>query len=257
MSNVTTDITVLTVPSDLSQGQDIDFCQRITEIVDQGAQHLHFDCSDLNLVHSSHIGLLWKAKEICRQKSTTVVLENTSVSLMRTLQALDLMDVFEFSENCDSEPALPTAKLFLNQTGKPHSGQFDANIAGVDHGLCEFMELLEGWQLTEEMKFDMRTLFYETATNIRCHSGLPPNSMVKYQATCTEGVLQLTFEDQGTPFNPLSLPDDYIPESAAQNRQTRGFGILLIRRLADNIEYTHRDTTTNVLTLTKRYGDRR
>lgn len=254
MSKVTTEVPMLAVPFDLSRGQDIDFCRRVEEAMDQGQSNLHLDCSALELVHSSHIGLLWKAKEICRQKSTTVTLEETSSSLIRTLRALDLMDEFTFGEACDLD-LVPTTQPIPIQSGEPHTGLFAADVAGVDQALCEFLELLDGWRLTEEMKFDLRTLFYEVATNIRCHSGLQADSRIRYRAALINGAIQLVFEDNGKPFNPTSLPDAYNPEAAAHNHQTRGFGISMIRRLADEIEYTLKNDTTNVLSLTKRYGD--
>ncbi len=255
MNKGTTEISMLAVPFDLSRGQDTDFYHRVEEATDHGRQNLTFDCSALALVHSSHIGLLWKAKEICHRKSATVTLEGTSNSLIRTLQALDLMGEFTFGEACDFD-LQPATQPIPIQSGEPHTGHFDADVAGVDQGLRDFMEALEGWQLTEEMKFDMRTLFYEAATNIRCHSGLSADSRIRYRATLSNCELQLVFEDNGRPFNPTSRPDTYNPEAAAQNRQMRGFGISMIRRLADEIEYTHKNNTTNVLSMTRRYGDR-
>jgi len=243
------------VPFDLSRGQDADFCRLVEEVVDYGPRNLHLDCSSLDPVHSSHIGLLWKAREICRQKSTEISLENTSDSLIRTLQALDLSDFFEISEACAQQPVMPALDPLPSQEGEQHAGDFRADAAGVDQGLREFMDLLERWRLGEETKFDLRTMFYEVATNIRCHSGLPADSRIQYRAACDESGLQLIFEDNGKPFDPLSLPDDFKPKVAARNCQTRGFGISLIRRLADDIEYTHKNHTTNVLSLTKRYGD--
>jgi anti-sigma regulatory factor (Ser/Thr protein kinase)/anti-anti-sigma regulatory factor len=251
------DVPTIAVPFDLSQGQDIAFYRRVEKAADQGPPNLYFDCSALKMVHSSHIGLLWKAREVCRQKSTEVTLQNTSISLIRTLQVLDLTGVFEFSDTCEYETVLPTVRQLPIVAAEPHAGDFEADAAGVDRALYEFIELMGQWQLSEDVKFDMRTLFYEAATNIRCHSGLSPDSKIQYRATCTGGELQLVFEDSGKPFNPVLLPDNYSPETAAKHRQIRGFGISLIRRLATDVEYTRRDDTINVLSLTKRYGDGR
>ena len=243
------------VPFDLTAGQDDNFCLRIEELVTQGLQSIGLDCSRLDPVCSSHIGLLWKAKDICYQKSVEISLENVNYVLTRTLQVLDLAEVVEIKEANKPQPVVTRSVKCPCQGRKQHSGDFQADTAGINLGLREFMVLIDEWQLDEETKFDLRTLFYEVVNNIQCHSGLPPDATIRYQAIYADGELRLVFEDNGKPFNPLLVPDDFDPETAARNHQTRGFGINLIRRLTDSIEYTRRDNITNVLTLIKFHGE--
>lgn len=255
MSRVKTAEHKIVVPFNLSAGQDVDFYRHVEEVAAQGPRSIDLDCSSLDPVHSSHIGLLWIARDICAQESVEISLENVNNSLIRTLQMLDLADIFEINEADIRWPVVATSVMRPSRKSEQHSGDFRVDTAGIDLGLHEFMELLDEWQLDEVIKFDLRTLFYEVANNIVCHSGLTTDARVQYRVACANGELQLVFEDNGKPFNPLSLSDDFDPETAARNRQTRGFGINLIRRISDDIEYTHRDNTTNVLSLTKRYGD--
>ena len=256
MCSVKTTEHSVTVPFDLSAGHDIEFYCAVGEIADQSPPVIHLDCSSLDPVHSSHIGMLWIAKEICTRQSVRISLENANVSLIRTLQVLDLADIFEINKAAIQEPVAPPTTAHSGQGSEQHSGDFLADMSGVDLGLRQFMEFIDDWQFDEVVKFDLRTIFYEVANNIACHSGLTSDARIQYQVTCADGELRLVFEDNGKPFDPLSLPDNFDPEDAARKHQTRGFGISLIQRLADSIEYTHRDNTTNVLSLVKRHGER-
>jgi len=224
--------------------------------VSQSPGDLRLDCSDLDPVHSSHIGLLWKARAICRLNSTDLVLENIHDSLIRTLEALDLIDIFEVKLSRDLDAVSSESKQCAITEGVKHIGTFSADAPGVDKSLRKFADVLESWKLDEDIRFDLRTIFYEVATNIRCHSGLSPTDLAHYRVECDQGELRLVFEDSGKPFDPLSLPYEIDAESSARNRQTRGFGISLIRKLADDIRYTNKDDI-NVILLTKRYGEKR
>lgn len=69
-------------------------------------------------------------------------------------------------------------------------------------------------------------------------------------ALCRErDVLTLCVRDDGVPFNPTELPE---PDRCCpmEERRIGGMGILLIRRLTDEMTY-HRTDTDNVVTLRK------
>ena len=223
--------------------------------MEQHPQRLRLDCSGLDPVHSSHIGLLWQAREICRQASVEVLLENANHNLVRTLQALDLTEVFGVNIAHKPVSILETPIPEHGPAVGHHAGEFSADVDSVDRAVNDFLEFLGGWNLSEEIKFDLRTIFYEAATNIRLHAGLIPDDVARYSVTFEAGELRLVFEDEGIPFDPLTQPESVDPRAAAQNHQTRGFGISLMRRLVDDMQYTRRDDTTNVLSLVKQCGD--
>jgi anti-sigma regulatory factor (Ser/Thr protein kinase) len=50
--------------------------------------------------------------------------------------------------------------------------------------------------------------------------------------------LVLTFEDKGTPYNPLQK-DDPDTSATAEEREIGGLGIFMIKKLTDGIEYEH------------------
>lgn len=63
------------------------------------------------------------------------------------------------------------------------------------------------------------------------------------------GAVVLVFKDSGVPFNPLEQKEPDIAVPAAQ-RQIGGLGILMIKKLMDEIAYEYRDGQ-NILTIRK------
>ena len=59
----------------------------------------------------------------------------------------------------------------------------------------------------------------------------------------------IRFLDQGRPFNPLEKPDADITLSA-QDREIGGLGILLVKKIMDQVDYTYEDGR-NILTIKK------
>jgi anti-anti-sigma factor len=68
---------------------------------------------------------------------------------------------------------------------------------------------------------------------------------------CLQGdCLVVEIEDNGRPFDPLSVPEPPL-EATLEDRPVGGLGIHIVRRLMDDMSY-RRDETHNVLTLTRR-----
>lgn len=63
-------------------------------------------------------------------------------------------------------------------------------------------------------------------------------------------VLTYTLKDEGTPFNPTAKPDADITQEL-DDRPIGGLGILLTRRIMDNVSYRH-DGTSNILIMEKK-----
>ena len=63
-------------------------------------------------------------------------------------------------------------------------------------------------------------------------------------------ILECTFEDSGTPFNPLEKNDPNLNVSA-QERNVGGLGIYMSKNIMDNIEYEYINNK-NILKITKK-----
>jgi len=68
-----------------------------------------------------------------------------------------------------------------------------------------------------------------------------------------EGICTLTFEDCGTPFDPLAKSDPDL-SAEAQEEVIGGLGIYMVKKSMDSVEYAYRDGK-NTLTITKRISE--
>jgi serine/threonine-protein kinase RsbW len=73
--------------------------------------------------------------------------------------------------------------------------------------------------------------------------------LVKVSMSLVDGGVMLTVEDDGPPFDPLSLPAPDLTASL-EARRVGGLGVFLVRQVMDSVRYERRDTT-NRLQMTK------
>ena len=88
----------------------------------------------------------------------------------------------------------------------------------------------------------------EALTNIMSyafHDGAQHEIVVELHAQPDR--IRVDVEDDGTPFNPLTVPVEEPPESLEKSRPT-GRGITLMRSFMDELQYARRDGK-NVLTM--------
>lgn len=239
----------LIVPGDFAQGQDKAFYASLKEEIRSNPRQVHLDCSELHLVQSSHIGLLWVARDICSRTSTKVVLRNANGTLLDSLRVLDLAEFFGIDELPVRLPVKSASAVKSSSNEANYTSSFPASIADINAGLDGFVGFLKTLNIGDELSFNMRTVFYEVATNIRCHSGLKENDLIEFRASYENGMLTQFFQDNGMPFDPTTIETDFDPQTAAHSRRTRGFGISLIKGLVSDVTYKRTDKG-NLLSLT-------
>ena len=59
----------------------------------------------------------------------------------------------------------------------------------------------------------------------------------------------ITFEDGGTPYNPLDKADPDISQDA-EHREIGGLGVFMVKQIMDRVEYRH-EAGKNILTMRK------
>jgi serine/threonine-protein kinase RsbW len=101
---------------------------------------------------------------------------------------------------------------------------------------------------TEALPFELA--LEEVFMNVVMHGSHTDRApLVKVSMTLVGGGVTLTVEDDGPPFDPLSLPAPDVTASL-EARRVGGLGVFLVRKVMDSVRYERRDAT-NLLQMTK------
>jgi len=241
----------INVPATLSINAINKFSDIIDSIDSNISNVIRIDCSRLIHVTSTHIALLWQARKQCENKSIEMHLEQPTSGLIRALQILDLDQFFTYNnnfQNPDQTEIIPQNSL---ESFEDYSDVFEANVGGIKKAVERFGKFLYQLELPEITRFDLRTIFYEVAFNISMHGNQDGKNEISFTSNVSSRRILMEFTDKGMPFDPTSQITNLDPQEAAKNRQTRGFGLNLIKRLTSKISYNYRDNCENVLTIEK------
>jgi anti-sigma regulatory factor (Ser/Thr protein kinase) len=132
-----------------------------------------------------------------------------------------------------------------------------ASIALVDAGseLPRAIRWLDGFaaanRLPERTRLDLQIVLDEVISNIVKYAYPGPAAKpVRLRLDLDDAIVELLVEDDGVPFDPLSVP---VPDVDARlpGRNAGGLGIHLVRHLTDAVVYT-RVAGCNRLRVTKK-----
>ncbi|MEW5995684.1 MAG: STAS domain-containing protein, partial [Candidatus Zixiibacteriota bacterium] len=159
----------IVVPAGLSDDFLAGFDARLKSLQQKDCRVVTLDCSQLENPTSSHVNVLWRAYQSCAEAGKEVRLKSPTPALIRVLQAMDLAEFFTW----DKTPVLTQQR----RAAQPEPGgvtrrYFDAfvtDVGGIDKALEDFLRFVARLQLPEVTEFELRTIFYEVATNIRTH----------------------------------------------------------------------------------------
>ena len=124
------------------------------------------------------------------------------------------------------------------------------SIGEVASALNESMIWLGQFEISAKAQYFVRLAMEELATNWIKYGCLETREhLMTFELCHTADRLILKVTDNGAAFNPLDVP---IPSTdlPLEERDLGGFGILLLRKMADQMSYVHRDGM-NILTLEK------
>ncbi|MDX9856505.1 MAG: ATP-binding protein [candidate division Zixibacteria bacterium] len=247
-------IVTIKLPDELSRRNVEAFQGRLDSALRDAPSEIIIDCASLIHVTSKDIAMLWQAHEQCAASGVTIRLVSMSQFLVRVLKTLDLYEYFKRDE--DQERLALTAIVQPPDCAGAETmvNLFAACEEGIETFLSAFLGYLGRLALPELKELELRTIFYEIATNICAHSGLDENSPVAFSASSRNGTMTLTFADMGLEFDPTAHKHAHNMREAANARRTHGFGITMFHRLADSVRYERRDGCVNVLIVEKRWG---
>jgi anti-sigma regulatory factor (Ser/Thr protein kinase) len=110
-------------------------------------------------------------------------------------------------------------------------------LSAIQDGQSELSQFLAGWALDPRICHRLEALFEELVANTIRHgfakgSGQSIHVLVEQKS----GAVQLTFEDDGVPFNPLEAnPPE--PFSSLEEAKIGGLGVSLVAKLSSDLRY--------------------
>jgi len=227
--------------------------------VDEHLRHLpetlEIDTSKLVNVSSSHVGVLWQAYFMCFGKHVKFKLKDPGPNLVRVLKMMDLDMILSGNRDL-AEPYIKEAALnFTDGQTDSYTDEFQAYAKSVDKSCEDFVGFLRQYKNIPDMvRHELRTIFYEIATNIGTHAGLENGEKIVFTFTMEDSRAVLCFADSGDPFNPTEYNRGGDLSSAIKSGRTRGFGIPMLVKMTDNMTYNRLYDMVNVLAVEKSWG---
>jgi anti-sigma regulatory factor (Ser/Thr protein kinase)/anti-anti-sigma regulatory factor len=240
----------IAVPEELTPTAMAGFEARLREALEFAPAAVFLDCEKLRHITSSYVNVFWSAYERCASAGIGVQLHEPPDGLIRTLQVMDLAHFFNVEEpDGGSSPADDPARLI--STAGVYTDRFRPDTGGIDAAADRFVGFLARTGVAESTEFELRTVFYEVATNIRLHAKPDPFVDVMFTTTVAEEMLVLCFRYTGVEFDPTPRGPELDFVAAARTGQKRGFGLAMLHRLTDRVAYVRDETGWNVLTVEK------
>ena len=114
-------------------------------------------------------------------------------------------------------------------------------------------EMITPFVREEKIAYEIEIVVEEIFVNIAHYAYAPQKGEAVIRCEIrkeSEVYVQIAFEDQGKAFNPLEKEDADITLSA-EERKIGGLGILMVKRMMDNVEYEYKNGR-NILTVKKK-----
>ena len=131
----------------------------------------------------------------------------------------------------------------------------DNNLQELKTLTHQLVEYLHSANINESIVGDIQLITEEIVSNIIKYA-YPQKQKQKESIIVTIKIehdrIVTTFEDDGKAFNPLINIDDSDLFLATKKETVGGWGIFLVKELADYIEYTREDSK-NILVIEKNY----
>jgi len=239
------------IPSDVTVKVLGGFENTILDMLEQKPFMISIECAHLEHVTSSHINALWLAYLYCKEAGVEICIASPSEGLVRILKILDLHDLFMFDYDTVRTRMRKAVRSISSEYSSTFADEFMATVDDINLALDRFKQYVDTLKNPQILDFELKTIFYEVATNIRQHAGLKENELIVFTARVLDKKLTMVFADSGKPFDLSKKISSFVPEKAAKNRQRRGFGIEMVHRLIESISYRRLDNAINVLTVEK------
>ena len=126
----------------------------------------------------------------------------------------------------------------------------DAQIEKLDEVLDFIDQLLEEWDCNMKTITQINIAAEEIFVNIAHYAYKNHNGKAHILIEHKGPDVEITFTDNGTPYNPLEHDDPDITLSA-EEREIGGLGIYIVKKSMDSVNYEYRDNH-NILKFSKK-----
>ena len=125
----------------------------------------------------------------------------------------------------------------------------EAKTENLEQVLAFVDEELEKYECGMKTQMQIDIAVEEIFVNIAHYAYNPVVGKATIRIEVTDGIVSLTFIDNGIPYDPLAKEDPDITLSA-EERQIGGLGIFMVKKSMDDVKYEYKDGS-NILTFSK------
>lgn len=240
------------LPVELTEHTPASFQATVDSIILTQPEAITIDCRQVDHLTSSHVKLLWCARIRCAEEGVALRLRTDSEYVWKVLKVLDLAELFIQDEDHDGDPRTRVSTDLMGSM-EVYEDTFKADEKAVACALQRFLDHLKSMAVPIGTQYVLRTLFYEVATNIRLHACTNREEQITFSAFPDSARIVLTFVDGGPAFDPtLFNISDYSYRTNSEEGR-RSFGITILQKLADRLDYKRLDDSKNVLILERKW----
>jgi serine/threonine-protein kinase RsbW len=133
------------------------------------------------------------------------------------------------------------------RAGETAEQRFEADKGQIPAVIAFVMRQAEPWDLHRRRRTQLQLALEEAIVNICDYAYEKPPGEIVVRVEPSESRFAVELVDEGVPFDPLAVEEPDL-RAAAHERAAGGLGILLVRRVMDEVSY-RREGSRNVLRL--------
>lgn len=244
----------ISFPDDLTGKCIRRFRKEIDSMLESKPGKVFLDCTDLKQVSSSHVNVIWDAYCACNDAGVSLELIGITEGLIRVLKVLDLYEILIGPENSKDNTVERQVNPRIDMKDFAFDRRFKPRVQNISETIQEMKKYLGDHRFNESVILELETIFYEIATNIRLHAQVDKNSDIELLVELHQNKIAIKFIYAGIAFDPTVQGGEYNLKKVVQNRQKRGYGLVMINRMADKISYKRTEKNLNELVIEKQLG---
>lgn len=174
--------------------------------------------------------------------------KNIDLSVKETIINLK-KDIDLFTKETIQFDDITMLELQYGKSNKKIRKEFKANIMELPNVQDFVNAKLKVYNIDSKTTNQINLAVEEIFVNIVKYAYKDSEGICYITINNNENSIELIFEDNGIPFNPLeiALPNTTLPK---EERQVGGLGILLVKKTMDNVKYKY-ENNKNILEITK------